>query len=63
MNKKLELQDEMDRLFDELMEKIEDRLEKIERVKNPVLQEIRIQKVEQDIENFTELQNHLVNYF
>ena len=63
MNKKLELQDEMDRLFDELMVKMEERLKRIEGVQNPTLQEIRIQKIEQDIENFTELQNHLVDCF
>jgi hypothetical protein len=61
--KKQELQDEMDQIMEEFLERMEVKLEKLETLKNPKLKAVREEQLVRDIESFAELQQELVNRF
>ncbi len=63
MEKKLELECNLDQIFSEFIARMEVLMIEAEKIQNPTLKRVRQTQLEKAIEDFAELQSHLVNQF
>jgi hypothetical protein len=63
LTKRNELQQQMDKVFDDFTENMAVKLEKVESMSNPKLRQIRTDQLEKDIDGFMILQQQLMEQF
>jgi hypothetical protein len=63
LSKRNELQQQMDRVFDDFTENMEIKLEKVEAMSNSKLRQVRMDQLERDIDGFMYLQQELMEQF
>ncbi len=63
MSKKLELEKNLDFIFEEFLTHMEVKMAQAEAMKNPLLKQVRQTQLEKSVEDFADLQSRLVDQF